>query len=149
MHIAIASDHGGYAYKDALICHIQSLGHTVEDLGCYTQESVNYAEYAIALSEAVAAGRFERGILLCGTGIGMSIAANKVPGIRCALCSEPLSAALTREHNDSNVLAMGARIIGVELAKEIATVWLRTAFSGGRHQARIDAISAYERQHFE
>jgi len=146
MKIAIASDHGGYDYKCALIPFLSELGYEVQDFGTYTNESVDYVDYALPTSEAVAKGECDRGILICGTGIGMSIAANKVPGIRCALCSEPLSAKLTREHNDTNVLAMGARIIGIELAKSIVQTWLTTDFTGGRHTRRIEKITKYEQE---
>lgn len=144
MKIAIASDHGGYACKEQLIPLLKELGHEVEDLGCHGPESVDYPDYGIACAKAVAAGQAERGVVVCGTGIGISIAANKVPGIRCALCTDPLMARLCREHNDANMLALGGRIIGMELAKEILRVFLSTGFAGGRHQARIDKISRYE-----
>ncbi len=144
MKIAIASDHGGYHYKQILAAYLREKGHTVQDFGCHDENSVDYADFAIPAGEAVAAGQFERGILICGTGIGMSIAANKVRGVRCALCSEPVSARLTREHNNTNVLAMGERVIGIEMAKAIVDVWLETPFTGGRHQRRIGKISAYE-----
>ncbi len=144
MNIAMGSDHGGYNYKKELIAYLEEKGHTVKDFGCYSLDSVDYVDYAIPVAEAVAKGEFERGILVCGTGIGVSISANKVKGIRCALCSEPVSAKLTREHNNSNVLAMGERVIGIEMAKAIVDIWLNTEFSGGRHQKRVDKITAYE-----
>ncbi len=144
MKIAIASDHGGFAHKEEIREYIKTLGHEVEDMGCYSTDSVNYPDYAFPLCEKVANGEFDRGILVCGTGIGMSICANKVKGIRCALCGDVLSAKLTREHNNTNVLAMGGRIIGIETAKEITRVWLETEFTGGRHQKRIDMITNYE-----
>lgn len=144
MKIAIASDHGGYAYKEQLLPFLKELGHEAEDLGCFGPESVDYPDYGIACAKAVAAGTAERGVVICGTGIGISIAANKVPGIRCALCTDPLMARLCREHNDANMLALGGRIIGTELAKEILRAFLSTGFAGGRHQGRIDKISRYE-----
>ena len=145
MKIAIGSDHGGYEYKNELIAYLKELSYEIEDMGCYSTDSVDYSDVAVAVAESVVKGTNERGILICGTGIGMSIAANKVKGIRCALCSEPVSAQLTREHNDSNVLAMGQRVIGIELAKAIAKTWRETEFSKGeRHQRRIDKISTYE-----
>lgn len=144
MKLAIGSDHGGFAYKEDLKPFIESLGHEVTDMGCESTASVNYAEYAIDVAEKVAAGEYDRGIVICGTGVGVSIAANKVKGVRCALCGDVVTARLTRAHNDSNVLAMGARIIGFEVAKEIVREWLTTPFDGGRHQARIDSISEYE-----
>ena len=144
MKLAIGSDHGGFELKTLIIKYLNELGYEVEDFGCYSTDSADYPAIALPLSEAVAAGKFEKGILICGTGIGMSIAANKVRGIRCALCGDCLSARLTREHNDSNVLAMGARIIGPEMAKEIVRVWLGTAFTGKHHAKRIDLISDFE-----
>ena len=144
MKIAIASDHGGYDYKQELIPYIESLGHQVLDLGCHGPASVDYPDYGIPCAQAVARGEADRGVVICGTGIGISISANKVPGIRCALCTDPLMARLTREHNDANMLAMGGRIIGIELAKDIVRVFLSTEFSGGRHKTRIDKIAQYE-----
>ncbi|MFR5933334.1 MAG: ribose 5-phosphate isomerase B [Oscillospiraceae bacterium] len=144
MKIAIASDHGGYDYKQELIPYIESLGHQVLDLGCHGPASVDYPDYGILCAQAVARGEADRGVVICGTGIGISISANKVPGIRCALCTDPVMARLTREHNDANMLAMGGRIIGIELAKGIVQVFLSTEFSGGRHKTRIDKIAQYE-----
>ena len=144
MKIAICSDHGGYELKLKLIPFIEAMGHTVADLGCYSEESVDYPDVAFPMAEAVAAGEYDRGIAICGTGIGVSICCNKVKGIRCALCSDVVSASLTRRHNDSNVLAMGGRIIGVETAKAITDAWLNTAFDGGRHERRISKITEYE-----
>ena len=119
MKIAIASDHGGYALKNELLPYITELGHEFRDFGCYSTDSMDYPDIAFPAAEAVASGEFDRGILICGTGIGVSICANKVRGIRCALCGDVLSAELTRQHNDSNMLAMGGRIIGIETAKAI------------------------------
>lgn len=144
MKIAIASDHGGYDYKQELIPYIESLGHQVLDLGCHGPASVDYPDYGIPCAQAVARGEADRGLVICGTGIGISISANKVPGIRCALCTDPVMARLTREHNDANMLAMGGRIIGIELAKGIVQAFLSTEFSGGRHKTRIDKIAQYE-----
>ena len=144
MKIAIASDHGSYDYKQELIPYIESLGHQVLDLGCHGPASVDYPDYGIPCAQAVARGEADRGVVICGTGIGISISANKVPGIRCALCTDPVMARLTREHNDANMLAMGGRIIGIELAKGIVQVFLSTEFSGGRHKTRIDKIAQYE-----
>lgn len=144
MKIAIASDHGGYDYKQELIPYIESLGHQVLDLGCHGPASVDYPDYGIPCAQAVARGEADRGVVICGTGIGISISANKVPGIRCALCTDPVMARLTREHNDANMLAMGGRIIGIELAKGIVQMFLSTEFSGGRHKTRIDKIAQYE-----
>ena len=144
MKIAIASDHGGYDYKQELIPYIESLGHQVLDLGCHGPASVDYPDYGIPCAQAVARGEADRGVVICGTGIGISISANKEPGSRCALCTDPVMARLTREHNDANMLAMGGRIIGIELAKGIVQVFLSTEFSGGRHKTRIDKIAQYE-----
>lgn len=144
MKIAIASDHGGYDYKQELIPYMESLGHQVLDLGCHGPASVDYPDYGIPCAQAVARGEADRGVVICGTGIGISISANKVPGIRCALCTDPVMARLTREHNDANMLAMGGRIIGIELAKGIVQAFLSTEFSGGRHKTRIDKIAQYE-----
>ena len=144
MKIAIASDHGGFALKQQIMEYLASLGYEYKDFGCYTADSMDYPDIAFPTAQAVASGEFDRGILICGTGIGVSICANKVKGIRCALCSDVVSAELTRQHNDSNMLAMGGRIIGVEVAKAIVKTWLATEFTGGRHQRRIDKISACE-----
>ena len=144
MKIAICSDHGGFELKMRLIPFIESMGHEVSDFGCYSEASVDYPDFAFPMAEAVARGEFERGVAICGTGIGVSICCNKVKGIRCALCGDMLSAELTRRHNDSNVLAMGGRIIGVETAKAIVNAWLATGFDGGRHARRIGKISLYD-----
>ena len=144
MKLSVGSDHGGYAYKEAVKEHLIALGHEVTDCGCFGTESVDYPEFGIAAAELVRDGKVDRGIVICTTGIGMSIAANKVRGIRCALCSDLKSAEMTRKHNDSNVLAMGAGIIPLSLALEITDVWLSTEFEGGRHARRIGIITAYE-----
>ncbi len=144
MNIAFGSDHGGFELKEILKNYAKELGYNVSDFGTYSEESVNYAEYGLKVAEAVKTNDFDRGVLICGTGIGISIAANKVKGIRCALVHDLFSAKATREHNDSNVLAMGGRVVDYDLAKEILKVWLETEFEGGRHQARIDLIKNYE-----
>ncbi|MDL2235811.1 ribose 5-phosphate isomerase B [Christensenellaceae bacterium OttesenSCG-928-L17] len=144
MIIAVGCDHAAYDYKQKLVAHLQALGHTVEDVGCHSTESVDYADYAKPVAQMVAAGKAQRGILLCHTGIGMSIAANKVNGIRCALCADGFAARLTREHNDSNILAIGAGMIGYPLAQEIAEIWLATEFVGGRHLRRVNKIMDLE-----
>lgn len=145
MKIAIASDHGGIRIKEEITSLLQDLGYSFEDFGCHTCESVDYPDYAYIVADKVANGEFERGILVCGTGIGMSIAANKVKGIRCALVHDTFSAKATREHNDSNVLAMGERVIGPGLARDIAKIWLQTEFEGGRHERRIQKIKEVEK----
>ena len=139
--IAIGSDHGGFALKEAVIKHLQERGIEYRDFGCYDEKSVDYPKYARAVAECVAAGEAERGIVICTTGIGVSIVANKVHGIRCALCSETTTARLTREHNDANVLAMGGGMIGPKIADEIVDVFLDTPFSGlEKHRRRISQI---------
>ena len=144
MTIVIASDHGGFELKQHIMAYLDELGYEYEDFGCYDTKSMDYPDIAFPAAEAVASGRFDRGIMICGTGIGVSICANKVKGVRCALCGDVLSAELTRQHNDSNMLAMGGRIIGTETAKAIVRTWLGTAFLGGRHTRRVEKISAYE-----
>ncbi|MGZ4162975.1 MAG: ribose 5-phosphate isomerase B [Tumebacillaceae bacterium] len=147
MKIAIAADHGGFTLKETIKKQLESLGLEYHDFGSYSEESVDYPDYGIQVAEAVAKGEYERGILICGTGLGMSIVANKVPGIRCALLHDTFSAKATREHNDTNVMAMGARVIGPGLAEEIVHLWLTTEFSGGRHQNRLDKIAAIEERY--
>lgn len=146
MKIAIASDHTALEMKAQLKAHLRDRGFEVREFGAETSERVDYCDYAFRAGEAVAAGECERGILLCGTGVGMAISANKVKGIRAVVCSEPYSARLSREHNDANILALGARVVGIELARMIVDVWLDTAFEGGRHAGRVDKIAAYEQQ---
>ena len=142
--IAIACDHAALELKAEVIKLLEDRGLAYEDFGTYTADSCHYPIFGARAAQAVASGKCDRGILICGTGIGMSLVANKVKGIRCALCSESYSARMTRAHHDSNMLAMGARVIGVEVAKEIVAAWLDTPFEGGRHQARIDMITALE-----
>lgn len=142
--IAIASDHAAIALKASLVAWLREQGHDVEDLGPFDTTSVDYPDYGYALGKAIADGSAARGIALCGSGIGISIAVNRNPSARCALVSEPLSAALAREHNDANVLAMGARLTGEDMAKACVTAFLTTDFAGGRHQRRIDKLSTPE-----
>lgn len=144
MIIAIGNDHSAVALKNEIKEYVESFGHTVVNYGTDSTESCNYAEYAAKVAHAVADKDADAGIIICGTGIGVSIAANKVKGIRCAHLSDPLSAKLTKEHNNSNVITFGARIIGPELAKDIVAAWLNAEFQGGRHQGRIDFITAIE-----
>jgi ribose 5-phosphate isomerase B len=145
LRIAIASDHAGYVLKERIKEYILSLGgYEIEDYGTMSQDPVDYPDYALKVAEAVARGRHDRGILICGTGIGMCIAANKVPGIRCAPCNDVLTARYSREHNDANILALGARLIEVERAKEIVRIWLTTDFQGGRHERRVKKIAEIE-----
>lgn len=144
--IAIASDHGGFAMKQELVRHLEESSVAFADLGCRSEESVDYPSYAEKAARGVADGVYERAILICGTGIGMSIAANKIDGVRAALCSDCYSAEMTRLHNDSNVLCLGGRVIGTELAKRIVDIWLETPFSGAeRHAKRITAVMALEK----
>ncbi|MBC1288367.1 ribose 5-phosphate isomerase B [Listeria welshimeri] len=142
--VAIASDHGGVELRKSIISYLESVGISYEEFGPEAPESVDYPGLAITVSEKVVNQEVDRGILVCGTGIGMSIAANKVKGIRCALVGDTFSAHATREHNDTNVLALGARVIGPGLAEDIVKIWLETAYEGGRHANRVGQITAYE-----
>ncbi len=142
MKIALGCDHAAFEMKAHLAEILKDKGLEVLDFGTDSAESVDYPDYAAKVSEAVTSGKADRGVLICGTGLGMSMAANKYKGIRAALCSEPVSARLSRQHNDSNVLCMGARMIGIVMAGEILSTWLATPFEGGRHQRRVDKISA-------
>ncbi|MFA9560620.1 ribose 5-phosphate isomerase B [Evansella sp. AB-rgal1] len=144
MKVAIGADHGGVELKQDLISLLKELNIDYTDVGSHCADSVDYSDFGLPVAEMVANGEADRGILICGTGIGMSIAANKVKGVRCALVHDLFTAKVTREHNDTNVLAMGARVIGPGVALEIARVWLSTEFEGGRHARRIDKISQYE-----
>lgn len=141
MRIALAADHAGYLLKDELVRWLGEQGHDVTDLGTNGPESVDYPEYGRKLAQAVARGEAERGIAVCGSGIGISIAVNREPRCRCARVDDPLSAQLSREHNDSNVLALGARLIGSDMAKACVMAFLATDFAGGRHQRRVDLLS--------
>ena len=144
MRVAIGADHAGYELKEAVARLVEGMGHEVHDFGPSRPESVDYPDFARKVARGVSQGRFDRGILICGTGIGMCITANKVPGIRAALCHDHLTARLSREHNDANVLCLGGRLIGPALAAEIVETWLQTAFQGGRHARRLDKIRALE-----
>ncbi|MBJ7223103.1 MULTISPECIES: bifunctional allose-6-phosphate isomerase/ribose-5-phosphate isomerase RpiB [unclassified Brenneria] len=142
--IVLGCDHVGFELKAEIVAHIQRRGVTVMDKGTWSSERTDYPRYAVAVAEAVVAGDAEGGILICGTGVGIAITANKFPGIRAVVCSEPYSAQLSRQHNNTNVLAFGSRVVGSELAKMIVDAWLDAQFEGGRHQARIDAIGEVE-----
>ena len=144
MKIALGSDHAGFEFKEKLKSVIILLGHTFEDFGTHTQTSCDYPDYAEPVARAVASEKCDRGILICGTGIGMSISANKVRGIRAALCCDVQSARMSREHNDANVLCLGAREREFETASEIVKVWLSTEFAAGRHEQRVKKIAAIE-----
>ena len=138
MKVAIGCDHGGLDLKDIVKSILEELGHEIDDQGCNSSESVDYPNFAKAVSLLVKDGKCERGILICGTGIGMSMAANRIPGIRAALCHEMFSARMSREHNDANVLCLGARVVGQGLAAETVRTWMTTDFAGGRHLRRIE-----------
>ena len=147
MKIAIGCDHGALALKEAVIAHLTNKGYEMKDFGTYTLDSCDYPDFAAPAAKAVASGECDKGIVLCTTGIGVSIAANKVKGIRCALLSDLMSARMTRDHNDTNMMAIGAAVVGQGLALEIMDTWLATEFSHGpRHQRRIDKITALENE---
>ena len=145
MKISIGCDHGALALKNKLVAHLQAKGHEVRDFGTHTLDSCDYPEFAAAAARAVASGECEKGIVLCTTGIGVSITANKIDGVRCALLSDLMTARMTREHNDTNVMAIGAGVVGQMLALEIVDTWIGTDFSHNeRHQRRIDKVMALE-----
>lgn len=142
--IAIGSDHAAFAFKETIKAWLLDKGYELRDFGTCGTDRVDYCDFGFRVGEAVAAGRCEKGLVFCGSGVGISISANKVRGVRAVVCSEPYSAKLSREHNDTNILALGARVVGVELAKMIVEVWLTTGFEGGRHLDRINKIAEYE-----
>lgn len=144
MKIVLASDHGGFELKEIIKNHLVSCGYDVEDMGTYDTTSVDYPDYGRKAAEAVASGNADKGIVVCGTGIGISISANKVKGIRCALCTDEYMARMSRKHNDANMLALGGRVLGSELAIAITEAWLSTDFEGGRHSRRVDKIMEIE-----
>lgn len=145
MKVAIGSDHGGFRLKEEIKTLLNELKVEFHDFGTYTSESVDYPDISRQVAESVANGEYERGIIVCGTGIGVSIAANKIKGIRAALCNDVFSAQMSREHNDANILTLGERVIGFGLARMIVEVWLRAKFAGGRHACRVDKIMALEK----
>ena len=145
MNVAIGCDHAGLDLKAAVREALEACGAHVIDLGTHTRDSVDYPDYGAAVARAVVSGKADLGVVLCGTGIGISIAANKVPGARAALCHDTYSARMSREHNDANILAMGARVIGPGLAQEIVKAWLGATFAGGRHQARVEKLNRLDR----
>ena len=147
MKIAIASDHGGLSLKNKIKDYLQSSGYEICDFGTDSTESCDYPDFALPAAEAVASEKCDKGIIVCTTGIGVSMVANKVPGVRCALCHDLYGAELTRRHNDANVLAMGENVVGDKLALEIVDLFLKTGFEGGRHQRRVDKITAVERKY--
>ena len=144
MKIALGCDHGGYELKEFIITVLNKLGYEHEDFGCYSTESCDYPDFGAAAARAVAEGKCDRGIVICTTGIGISIAANKIKGIRCAHCADCLQAEMTRRHNDANMLAMGAGMVGPNLAERIVEVFLNTDFEGGRHARRVGEVTAME-----
>ena len=137
MNIALGCDHGGFGLKQEILSYLQQAGYALNDLGCHSEESVDYPDFAERVCAAIGSRKADRGILICGTGIGMSMAANRYHHIRAALCQEPFSARMSREHNDANVLCLGGRVLGTSLALDIVRVWLATEFAGGRHLRRI------------
>ena len=147
MKIALGSDHGGLNLKKEIIKHLQEKGYEIKDFGTYTEDSCDYPDYGVKVAEEVAAKNFDFGIIVCGTGIGISISANKVPGIRAALCSDTFSAHATREHNNANILALGERVVGKGLALDIVDTFLNAKFQGDRHQRRIDKITDIEKKY--
>lgn len=144
MKIAIGSDHVGIDMKKEIVNYLSELGYEVNDFGTYTSERTDYPIYGKKVADGVASGQYDAGVLICGTGIGISISANKVKGIRAAVCSEPYSAKLSKEHNNSNIIAFGSRVVGVDLAKMIVKEWLDAKYEGGRHSNRINMISKIE-----
>lgn len=144
MRIAIGSDHAGFALKQAVIRLLSELGHSYEDFGCYNTNSVDYPDIARPVAEAVAQGKFDRGILICSTGIGMCIVANKINGVRAAVCHDTFSARRAREHNDANVLCLGEGVIGQGVMREVTTTYLSCEFVGGRHARRLEKVNALE-----
>lgn len=147
MKIALGSDHGGYNLKKVVKKHLDELNIEYKDFGCQSCDSVDYPDFALPVAEAVSSGEFDRGILICGTGIGMSIAANKVPGIRAAVCTETYSARMCRMHNDANILTMGERVIGPGVAVDIVDAFLKEEFQGGRHSVRVGKIKSIEQKY--
>ncbi|EHQ92274.1 ribose 5-phosphate isomerase B [Desulfosporosinus youngiae] len=145
MRVALGADHGGYELKEAILCHLEKQGIEVQDFGTHSKDSVDYPKYGFAVGSAIIKEKADLGIVVCGTGLGISMAANKIPGIRAAVCTETFSARMAREHNNANILALGARVIGVGLALEIVDIFLKTEFSGGRHALRVNLISDIER----
>jgi len=144
VRVAIGSDHAGFEMKEILKEYVKSLGHAVEDFGAPSSDPVDYPDIGYKVAREVASGRFDRGILICGTGIGMSIVANKVPGVRAALVGDTETARLAREHNDANILALGARVVRPEYVRDIVRVFLETSFAGGRHARRVEKIALGE-----
>lgn len=146
--IVIGSDHAAFPLKEIVKQHVQGLGIAVEDVGTHSQDSCNYPDFGMQVAARVSAGKFSRGILMCGTGLGMSMVANKFPRVRAALCNDLFAAMMSRRHNDANILVLGGRVIGDVLAKEIVDTWLKEPFEGGRHQLRIDQFNDFDAEAF-
>lgn len=140
MKVIVGCDHAGFALKNQVKTWLENMGHTVEDAGCYAEDSVDYPVYGKAVAAGVASGEFPRGVLVCGSGLGMSMVANRFKGVRAALCNDLYSAVLSRQHNDANLLVLGGRLIGNDLAGEIVATWFETEFDGGRHQRRVEQL---------
>ena len=149
MKIALGADHGGFLLKETIKTHLIKNGYEVSDKGTYSDDSVDYPDFSIKVAESILNGEADRGILMCGTGLGISIAANKIPGIRAALVSECFSAKMSKEHNDANILALGGRVTGPDLALEIVDVWLKAEFQGGRHERRINKVKDIEKKYLK
>ena len=149
MQIGLACDHGGYELKEELKVYLKSMGTEPIDMGTFNKDSVDYPDFGILVAEKISHGELEKGILICGTGIGMSIVANKFRGVRAALANDLYSSRFSREHTNANILVIGGRIVGRDLAKEIVKVWLETPFAGGRHQRRLEKIEALEKEKFK
>ena len=147
--VAVGCDHGGFILKEAVVDELKKLGAEVVDFGCFSTESVDYPEYGLKVANAVAQQRCDLGVVMCGTGIGISIAANKVKGIRCAVVVNEFTAEATKEHNNANVIAMGGRVITPDMAAKCTKIWLETKFAGGRHQNRLDKIAKIEEKYFK
>lgn len=144
MRIAVGSDHAGFTLKHTLVAHLRAQGHEVDDLGTHVNTSCDYPDFAAAVGRAVSEGAADRGLLVCGSGIGMAIAANKIAGVRAAVVSDTFSAHASREHNDANVLCLGERVVGAGLARDILDVWVNASFEGGRHAGRVAKINALD-----
>ena len=149
MQIGLACDHGGFELKEELKAFLKSMGAEPIDMGTFNEDSVDYPDFGILVAEKISRGELEKGILICGTGIGMSIVANKFPGVRAALVNDLYSSRFSREHTDANILVIGGRIVGRDLAKEIVRVWMETPFAGGRHKRRLEKIEALEKEKFK
>ncbi len=147
MKIAVGSDHRGFETKLKVINALRQWDHQVEDLGAFTHDSCDYPDFAFKVAQLVGEGKVDRGVLICGTGIGMCIAANKIPGVRAALCHDSITVEMSRRHNDANILCLSADLLGEELIERMLKIWVETAFEGGRHQRRVEKIARWEAEH--